>query len=215
MKALILFLVPDIGIGRCVEQASYLFCFSHTRLRAEDFQATGVALALFSIGIFARSAQNLFARGFYAIHDTIIPAVLGTSVTVLSLPVYWYCARRGDFEGLAAASSSIAIVFACVSFVALVRRTRNHGVRDLLSCLIKISASSVLVALLCYKLTAWLEGHLAWQTTWGAFELLMLVTAVGFPSIFLIARLLGVNEIDTYCRKLVLWSPKQVAVVPE
>jgi putative peptidoglycan lipid II flippase len=215
VKGLILFLVPISALAVVLSKPVIYFVFSHTRLRAEDFQATGVALGLFSIGIFARSAQNLFARGFYAIHDTIMPAVLGTSVTVLSIPVYWYCARRWDFEGLAAASSSIAIVFACVSFVALVRRTRNHGVRELLSCLTKISASSVLVALLCYKLIAWLERHLAWQTTWGAFELLVLVTAVGFPSIFFVARLLGVNEIDTYCRKLVSWSPKQVAVVPE
>jgi hypothetical protein len=75
--------------------------------------------------------------------------------------------------------------------------------------------SSVLVALLCYKLTAWLETRLAWHTTWGALQLLVIVTAIGFPLIILLARLLGVNEIDTYGRKLLSWAPKRTLPVPE
>ena len=114
------------------------FAFSHTRLSAADFQATGAALGLFSIGIFARAAQNVIGRTFYAVRDTITPAVVGTGVTLLSLPLYWYCARRWNFLGLAIASSFIAIAFAAVSFGLLVRRTRNQEVRDLLSCLAKV-----------------------------------------------------------------------------
>jgi len=215
LKGLILFLVPLSALAIVLSKPVIHVAFSHTRLSAEDFQATGIALALFSIGIFARAAQNFIARGFYAVHDTITPAVVGTSVTLLSLPLYWYCARQWHFVGLAIASSFIAIVFAAVSFILLVRRTHNPAVGDLLACLSRVLASSVLVALPCYKLTAWLEARLAWQTTLGALELLVIVTALGLPSSFLLAKLLGVTEIDAYWRKMLSWAPARVLVAPE
>jgi putative peptidoglycan lipid II flippase len=215
LKGLVLFLLPLSALAVVLSKPVVYFVFSHTRLRAEDFEATGAALAIFSIGIFARSAQNLVSRGFYAVHDTITPALLGTGVTVLSLPIYWYCARQWHFRGLAVASSSIAIAFAAVSFALLVRRTHNRDARDLLSCLAKMSASSILVALPCYKLTTWLESRLPWHTTWGALELLMIVTIIGFPLIIFLGKVFGVNEIDTYCRKMFSWTPKHVVVAPE
>jgi putative peptidoglycan lipid II flippase len=215
LKGLVLFLVPLSALAVVLSKPVIYFAFSHTRLSTADFQATGAALGLFSIGIFARAAQNFMARGFYAVHDTITPAVVGTSVTFLSLPLYWYCARHWHFIGLAIASSVIAIAFAAVSFALLVRRTHNREARELLLCLSKVLASSVLVALACYKLTAWLEARLAWQTMLGAFELLVIVTAVGFPSIILLAKLLGVDEIDRYWRKMLSWAPTRVLVAPE
>jgi putative peptidoglycan lipid II flippase len=215
LKGLILFLVPLSALAVVLSKPVVYLAFSHTRLRADDFQATSSALALFSIGIFARSAQSLVARGFYAVHDTIIPAVLGTSVTILSLPVYWYCTRQWHFRGLAVASSSIAIAFAAVSFAVMIRRTHNHEARGLLTCLAKMSASAVLVALLCYQLTAWLEARLAWQTIWGGLELVVTVTAIGFPLIIFVARLLGVNEIDAYWRKILSRAPKRALAAPE
>lgn len=215
LKGLILFLVPLSALAVVLSKPLVYFVFSHTRLHEGDFQATGAALAFFSIGIFARSAQNLVARCFYAVHSTIMPAVIGTSVTLASFPIYWYCARRWDFKGLAIASSAVAIVFAAVSFAVLVRRTHNRQVKDLLSCLAKMCASSILVALLCYQLTAWLEARLAWRTTWGAFQLLVIVTAIGIPLIIFLAKLLGVDEIDAYGRKLLSWAPKRTLVPHE
>ena len=134
LKGLILLLVPLSALAIVLSEPVSYFAFSHTRLSAADFQATGAALGLFSIGIFARAAQNVIGRTFYAVRDTITPAVIGTGVTFLSLPLYWYCAQQWNFLGLAIASSFIAISFAAVSFALLVRRTHNQGVGDLLSC---------------------------------------------------------------------------------
>ena len=215
LRGLILFLVPLSALAVVLSTPVIYFAFSHTRLSAADIQATGAALGLFSIGIFARAAQNFMARGFYAVHDSVTPAVVGTSVTFLSLPLYWYCARHWHFIGLAIASSVIAIAFAAVSFALLVRRTHNRETGALLACLSKVSASSIFVAALCYKLTAWLEARLAWQSTLGALELLVIVTAIGFPSIILLSKLLGVDEIDRYLRKVLSWVPARAVAAPE
>ena len=58
LKGLILFLVPLSALAIVLSKPVIYFAFSHTRLNAADFQATGAALGLFSIGIFARAART-------------------------------------------------------------------------------------------------------------------------------------------------------------
>jgi putative peptidoglycan lipid II flippase len=215
LKALVLGLVPISALTVVLSKPLIYFVFSHTRLKEADFLATSLALALFSLGMFARGAQNLISRGFNATHDTVTPAVAGTVFTFLTLPVYWYSARRWDFAGLAAASSFSIVIYAAFLFVLLARRTRNRHAGSVLLCFMKVLIASVFVALACSRLTAWLETRLAWQTASGALAVLMIVTLVGLPSIMLLARLLGVTEIETYWKKLVPWIPKRILVVPE
>src|SRR6202043_2956963 len=104
-KALIILLVPISALTIAESLPLVHFVFSHTRLRASDLQATSLTLACFSIGMFAWGAQNILARGFYATRDTITPAVVGTVMTALNIPVYWWLARHTQYVGLALASS--------------------------------------------------------------------------------------------------------------
>ena len=112
LKGAILILIPISAMAIVLCKPVVYFVFSHTRLHQEDFHATAIALAIFSAGLFARGTQMLVSRGLYASHDTITPAVAGTSLTFLGLPLYWYCSRRWDYMGLAGASSLIAVVLA-------------------------------------------------------------------------------------------------------
>jgi putative peptidoglycan lipid II flippase len=215
LKGLVLALVPVSALTVVLTKPLIYFVFSHTRLKETDFLATSVALALFSLGMFARGAQNLISRGFNAAHDTATPAIAGTAFTFLTLPIYWYSARHWGIAGLAAASSFGIVIYAAFLFLLLVRRTRNQHAGGVLLCFMKVLFSSVVVALACTRLTAWLEARLAWQTAKGALAILMIVSLFGLPSIMLLARFLGVIEIESYWKKLVPWVPKRVLVAPE
>src|ERR1700677_25277 len=215
LKGLVLVLVPISALTIVLTQPIIYFVFSHTRLRATDFLATASALAIFSVGIFARGAQTLVSRGFNATNDTVTPAVVGTVFTFLTLPLYWYCGRRWDYLGLAAASSLSIIFYAIVLFVLLARRTRNRRVGEFLTCLAKVSLASALVAMLCSRLTAWLELRVAWHTPLGSLKILVIVTAIGLPFIFLLAKFMGVVEIENYCKKLIPVSLGRVVEAPE
>jgi len=215
VKGLILFLVPISALSIVLSKPVVFFVFSHTRLHMADVLATASALAVFSVGLSARGVQNLVSRGFNAAHDTLTPALVGTSATVLSVPVYWYCARRWNYLGLAGASSFAAITFAIVLFILLVRRTRNRAARGLVVFLVKVSVSSGVSALICSRLAAWLETRIAWQTMTGALVVLCAVTAIGFPLTMLMTRMLGVSEIEVYFKKLLFWTPKRVLAVSE
>ncbi len=215
LKGVILILIPISAMAIVLCKPVVYFVFSHTRLHGHDFDATAMALAIFSAGLFARGLQMLVSRGLYASHDTITPAVAGTSLTFLGLPVYWYCSRHWNYMGLAGASSFLAIVLALVLFGILLRRTGNQGFRSLFVCFTKVTIASVGAALVCMRLLIWLESRLVWHNTRGAFEILVVVSAVGFSLILLFARMLGVNEIENYWKKLIAWKPKNAIVASD
>jgi putative peptidoglycan lipid II flippase len=202
LKGLILFLVPISALTIVLNRPVVFAVFSHTRLHPQDFQATAAALVVFSIGLFAWGTQNLVARGFYAAHDTLTPAVAGTVFTVLNIPIYWFCAKHWNYLGLAAASSWGVIAYTVFLFALLVRRTRNKEVGDLLQFLCKVSFASALSGFICFHLTSWLEARLIWQTTLGAFETIAIVGAVGFALTMIFSRLFGVVEIESYWRRI-------------
>jgi putative peptidoglycan lipid II flippase len=91
------------------------------RISPPQHAQIGVALAVFCLGLWAWTAQNLLARGFYAAGNTWLPSLAGTAVTLLAYPVYVLAGRHLGLPGLAAASSAAVIVYVAV-LVALRRR---------------------------------------------------------------------------------------------
>ena len=178
--------------------------FSHTRMHDADLAATAQTLAYFSIGMFAWGAQYILARGFYATRDTVTPAVVGTLITALNIPVYWWLSQRMQHLGLALASSLGIIVYTIVLFVLLNRRTKNPEEGALVIFFLKMTAASCVVGLACYRLTEWLEGIMPWQRFWGALLLLILVTLAGILLLGVLLKILRVPEFDHYLRKA--WS---------
>jgi putative peptidoglycan lipid II flippase len=215
LKSLILIMIPISTLAVVLSKPLVYFVFTHTRLTEEDFRSTAIALAIFGAGMFARSALHLVSRGFNAAHDTLTPAWVGTLMTFLSLPLYWFCAHRWNYVGLAAASSGAAIALVCILFAFLMYRTKSKELPGILSCLGRVLVSSVAGAIVCNLFTQWLELRIRWQTFSGAFLVLVIVTAVGFPLLLLICRLLGVKEVESYFTKLIPRFTPKTALVRE
>ena len=197
-RALIFILIPISALTIAQSLPLTHLAFSHTRLRGPDLASTAAALAVFSIGMFAWGAQNIFARGFYATRDTITPAVVGTLTTVLSLPVYWLLVKRFDYLGLALASTLGIIVYTVVLFVLLNKRTRNPESLSVFTFFLKMSAASCLVGLVCYKLTSYLENFIPWEELTGAVALLAIVSSAGLLLLIATLKILRVPELDFY-----------------
>jgi putative peptidoglycan lipid II flippase len=200
-RALIFILIPISALTIAQSLPITYLAFSHTRLHGSDLASTAAALAVFSAGMFAWGAQNIFARGFYSTRDTITPAVVGTLTTVLSLPLYWVLVKRLDYIGLALASTLGIIAYTVVLFVLLNRRTKNLESMSVFAFFLKISAASCVVGFICYKLTAYLENFIPWQKLGGAVLLLTLVSSVGILLLIATLKILRVPEIDIYLRR--------------
>ena len=202
-RGIVVLLVPISALTMAQSLPLVHLVFSHTRLHGTDIEATAGTLALFSLGMFAWSAQYILARGFYATRDTITPAVVGTLMTVLSLPVYWWLFHRWQHLGLALASSLGSIAYAVVLFVLLNRRTKNAEQGSLVLFFTKVVAASVVVGLACHWLAARLEAVMAWDRIPYTLLLLVIVTGAGIVLLTILLKLLRVPEFERYLRQAV------------
>jgi putative peptidoglycan lipid II flippase len=199
-KALIVLLVPISAFMSAESEPLVRLVFLRTRLHGSDYAATAEALIYFSLGLFAWGAQNILARGFYATRNTIVPAVIGTLTTLLSLPLYVWLMHRMAHLGLALASSIGISAYTVVLFFMLARRTQNHERASLVVFFLKVTAASVIAGIACWKFAAYLEGLMAWQRPPFALLLLTLDTAAGVVVLLILLKLLRVQELDEYVR---------------
>jgi len=205
-KSIVFLLVPISALTIAQSLPLVHLVFAHTRLKPGDMEATAVTLAFFSIGMFGWGAQYNLARGFYATRDTITPAVVGTLMTLLNIPLYWWLVRRSQNVGLALASSLGIIVYTLALFVLLNRRTKNHDEARLAMFVFKVTAASVVSGLACYKMVAWLETRIAWQQPLGALLLLTVATTIGIVVLSVLLKILGVPELESYLEKALAFT---------
>lgn len=139
----VLFLVLRIPIVRLVYGAAQF-----------DWQATvltGRTLAFFSVSIFAQALAYLVARGFYALHDTKTPLVVGTITTALTIFLggLFILSYRMGVESLAVAYSLGSILNLAISFLLLDRKVGAFK-RALLLPATKIFVASVFTGFALY-----------------------------------------------------------------
>jgi len=202
LKGLIALLVPISALTMAQSRPLVYLIFSHTQLKPADLDATATTLVFFSVGMFAWGAQNILARGFYATQNTWMPAIIGTLVTVASLPVYSLLMQRAQHLGLAMASSLGLAAYTIVLFILLNRRTHNRDAAAMTLFFLKVSAGSIATGWACYRLRLALEPHFAWQHFTGAFLLLAVVSSAGIVLLLLLGKLLRIQEMDEQIARL-------------
>ncbi len=90
--------------------------------RADAGETTQLfAVLAVTLGIWA--VQGIYARAFYAAGNTRVPALNGTVIVLLSVPLYWALFRAKGLEGLAIASD-LGITAQTVSLALLLHRRR-------------------------------------------------------------------------------------------
>jgi putative peptidoglycan lipid II flippase len=202
LRGLILLVVPVSALTMAESSPIVYLVFSKTRLHGPDFDAIALCLVMFSIGMFAWSAQNILARAFYAAHDTITPAVIGAVVVVVSLPLYWLLYRQLQHLGLALASSIGVMILTVAMFLVLRRKMKGWQATGLLSYLAKITASSAAAGLIVHQLTKWLEYRVTWHTMHGALFAVTTLSVAGFVLMILFAKILRVPDVERHLGRI-------------
>jgi putative peptidoglycan lipid II flippase len=196
LKGLLLLLLPISTLTMAESRPLvHLFFATHTRVTALDVDSTAAALVFYSIGMFAWGAQGIVARGFYAAHDTLTPAVSGTLLTLLNLPVYWLLVRRLNYGGLAIASSIGIIVYTVVLFGMLRRRLPGYPVAALSAFFVKVAVISTVAGFVTWRLTEWLGTRIGWASLAGAVEVLAISSMAGLTVSALMAWMLRIGGV--------------------
>jgi putative peptidoglycan lipid II flippase len=120
-----------------------------------DWQATvltGKTLAFFSISIFAQALIYLISRGFYALHDTRTPLIVGTITTIfmIALGAFFVFVEKAGVETIAIAYSCATILNVLILFVFLDKKVGGFEKKSLLLSLGKIALASVFTGFALY-----------------------------------------------------------------
>jgi putative peptidoglycan lipid II flippase len=202
LRALTLMLVPISALTMAESRPLVRLFFAHTRLTPSDLNATAATLVFFSLGMFAWGAQGIVARGFYAAHDTLTPAVLGTVLALLNLPVYWLLVRHMQLLGLALASSIGIIVYTVVLAGFLKRRLPGYEIRPLLALFGKITAVSIVMGFATWWLVDRLGASINWTSIPRAFAVLVIATLTGLGLGLVLAWIFRVEEVRSLLQRL-------------
>ena len=202
LKGVILLLVPVSLLTIAQREPLVYLIFSHTRMKAPDLTATAATLGMFSVGMFAWGAQNILARGFYATRDTFTPAVAGTAMTFLALPVYWVLSHRLAHVGLALASSLAMIAYAAILFFLLKGRLLNLRAGEVLGFFARVCVMAAAAALVCHQVMHWLEALVNWRSSHGALLVLAGASAAGLIAALAMAKALRIRELNPYLARL-------------
>ncbi len=89
----------------------------------ELFQIFSITLAIWAV-------QGIYARAFYAASDTTTPAVTGTLITILSIPMYWALFHGLGLTGLAIASD-LGMLVQTATLAVLLHRKRLVSLQHL------------------------------------------------------------------------------------
>jgi putative peptidoglycan lipid II flippase len=140
----VLFLVLRIPIVRLIYGAAQ-FDWDATVL-------TGKTLAYFSISIFAQSLIYLISRGFYALHDTKTPLIVGavTTFIMIFLGAFFIFFYKTGVESIAFAFSIASIINFLIMFYFLDRKVGGFDKLALLKTVSKIFLASTFTAFALY-----------------------------------------------------------------
>jgi len=104
-----------------------LILFQRGRFDAAATDQTATVLIFMMVGAFAFAANTIVPRAYYAMQDTLFPAIYGTVAVVLSIPFYLLGLKLMGAGGVALALSLSAILQVLVLYALWNRRTRNRG----------------------------------------------------------------------------------------
>jgi len=93
------------------------------RFNHADATETTHLFRIFALTLALWAVQGIYARAFYAASDTVTPAIAGSTIVVLSLPIYWALFHAAGMTGLTIASD-VGIFVQTASLAVLLHRKR-------------------------------------------------------------------------------------------
>jgi len=132
--------------------------FRGGRFSRSDAAITTGLFRVLAITLAVWAVQGIYARAFYAASDTKTPAITGTLITVLSVPVYAGLFHAAGLRGLAIASD-VGILAQTAALAVLLNRKRLALLSDLeFGELGRALAAAVIAFLATAAVTRWLPG---------------------------------------------------------
>jgi putative peptidoglycan lipid II flippase len=169
--------------------------FEHGEFNHQSTILTASVFSVYLIGSFAFSASMIISRSFYATQNTVLPLIITSSISLLSIPLYIVFSKSFGPKGIALA----AILGMTLQFLLLYYMWyRKYGQ---FSSTVKLAVSIIKIILICCAVA--IPGYLLRDKFPVIFansmiQNLFTCTVISVPSILLIFALYEVSGIQHF-----------------
>lgn len=171
---------------------------SHDAVSLHNLDNTAISLRVFAFGIIPWCIQPILMRGFFSLHKTLKPVVLGTAVTALFIVLCWANGHTTlGFLGLPWATNIAATVLAVILFVALEREVGTLEKAGMMSTLGKSLVGSAVMGGFSYLAFRWWHP----QGLVLVLAFLFIITLAGWIYFF-VTKSLNMPETDYLSRAM-------------
>jgi putative peptidoglycan lipid II flippase len=175
--------------------------FQRGKFDAAATAHTATVLSFMLVGSFAFAANTIVPRAYYAMQDTLFPAIYGTAAVVLSIPLYMLGLNMMGAGGVALALSLSAILQVLVLYALWNRRTGNQG-RPVYTFYLKMMVFSVPLGVFLAWLKSAALSRIDASTLIGSMTVCLIVGAVFVVIVQAVGYGLKIKEITGLVERL-------------
>lgn len=102
------------------------FLYGGNRFTPNDLHATAHALRIYCLGVVFWTLQILFSRAFYSCQKTWFPSLMGTVVSFVAIPFYWWAGKNFGYSGIALCGSlgiTVYVIVLTITFASHLKGT--------------------------------------------------------------------------------------------
>jgi len=154
-----LFLLPLTGIMMALAPQIILILYEHGKFTQESTAETAPIMVMYLTGAFASSVSILSARPFYAMQKTLLPMLVSTSVSILSIPLYYIFSKQMGAKGLGLAAGTAMTAQFLILYIIWGRKYGGLSAAGKEAVKLgKIIAASAIGAVLCFVIRQQFEN---------------------------------------------------------
>lgn len=209
-----IFLVMPVSVLFMVlRKEIVMILFQRGAFDLEATQLTAGILPFFMAGAFAFSAQTIVSRGYYALQNTLFPAIFSTLCVLASLPMIYGLMKLLGIKGVALGLSLSVIVSSLLLFECWNRKSQNTQKKEVYHFFFKLVPISLVLGGILQGILMGLRPLFDPGTLAGNLMICIIVGLVFSVLLPLFGVLLRIKEIsilyDKIFRRILPWQKKK------
>jgi putative peptidoglycan lipid II flippase len=195
-------LIPVSTLFVVLRKEVVIILFQRGSFTPTDTTMTAAVLGVLLIGAVAFGVQTVVNRGFYAIQNTLFPALFGTLAVILSIPIYWFGVSLFDTVGLSMAIVLSAFLQVLILFHIWNKKSTNHDSRKVYAFYFKVILASLPLGGILYVVHRLVSLLFTTDTFLNAMLITLIVSTSFFLMTAIMVKLFRIREVLDLWQKI-------------
>ncbi|MCD6586709.1 MAG: murein biosynthesis integral membrane protein MurJ [Desulfobacteraceae bacterium] len=194
--------IPFSALFMVLRHEVILILFQRGRFDANATALTSDVLIFIMAGAFAFAAQTVVVRGFFAIQNTLFPAIYGTIAVILSLPLYYFGMQKMGAQGVALAVSLASVIQVLMLYSIWNKKSRNTGYPAVRNFYVRIIFLSAVMGFCLEWIRRTALSNINVMTLPGSFLVCVIIGTLFFAMFIAAGHILGISEISDLLNRI-------------